>query len=105
MTKLILDLLIFLSLGSIIYILVRALSRTTNEDNHKDIEVPKVLVFVEKADEQLKRFSEKFLRRLRLLTLKLDNLISSRIQSFRDRKDQKNVSSFDLDQDKDNQDS
>ena len=77
MLHLILDLLIFLSLGIIIYIFARALPRVRDDisDSNK-IETSKMLFYLEKADDKVKLFTEKFLRRVKIITLKFENLIN-----------------------------
>ncbi|MEX1013652.1 MAG: hypothetical protein WDZ80_00645 [Candidatus Paceibacterota bacterium] len=86
MTNLILDLLIMISLGSIVFILVKALPRVDDSKlANSEIKTPWIVSYIEEVDERFNVFLEKFLRRTRLLTLKMDNSLSSKLNSFKKR--------------------
>ncbi len=75
-----------LSLGAILYIFARALPRIDENADEKLLR-PKqthwIVLYLERADVWLKSFFEKFLRRARVLILKLDNLIATRLNHFK----------------------
>lgn len=85
MTKFIVQLIMMLSLGAILYILARTLPRISDDDfKNKKTEHPHWLTsYLEKADEWLKAFSEKFLRRARVWILKLDNFVAQKLKGFK----------------------
>ena len=85
MTKFIIQLVMMLSLGSILYIIARALPRISDDDlkNKKTNHPHWFISYLEKADEWLKAFSEKFLRRARVWILKLDNFVARKLSMFK----------------------
>lgn len=80
MYDLILQLLIFSSLGAIIFLLARALPRVsdTGQVEHSTSFFDRLLTHLplERVDAALDSFFEKFLRKVKILVLKLDNLIN-----------------------------
>lgn len=79
----ILDLIVMVSLGTILLLLARALPRVSDEESEPQLRTPLMLVYLEKADKHVKMFSEKFLRRSRVVIMKLDNRLSERLSSFK----------------------
>lgn len=87
MITLALNLTILLSLGAIVYVLVRALPRVQEEVSEaEDLKMSRLLVYIEKADGKLKSFTEKLLRRMRIWVLKFENSISRKIKGFSEEK-------------------
>jgi len=81
----ILQVIIMLSLGALLYLFGRALPRISEEDIRPQTALAphRFMNFVEKADEWFKSVFENFLRRLRVIILKLDNMITKKINSFK----------------------
>ncbi len=82
----ILELITMASLGLVVYVLLRALPRVSDRDvtpqpsgqsSHWFIE------YLERVDEWLLSFVEKLLRRIRVFTLKLDNVVSAKLHRFK----------------------
>jgi len=91
MVKLILNSIILLSLGAILYIVARTLPRI--EENPGEMPIFKehwMAKYIEKADVWFQSVLEKFLRRLRVWILKFDNYVSAKLNAF--RKDEKRES-------------
>ena len=74
-----------LALGMILYLVARTLPRIKDGD----IDAPKtlkphwIMIYFEKADEWLKPQFEKWLRRVKVWILKLDNWVSGKLSSFK----------------------
>ena len=86
MWKFIIQILLVSSLAAIIYIFARVLPRIDDTEFNK--KAPRTnthwfIIYLEKADEWLKAYSEKFLRRIRVFILKLDNLIANKLHRFK----------------------
>ncbi len=92
MYEFILQLLVFSSLSFAIYILARALPRVNSEEDRAaasgrlDRIVAKIPFH--KIDVQLTSFLEKFLRRVRVVLLKVDNLLSHHVRRLRASKEE-----------------
>lgn len=75
-----------LSLGTVVYLIAKAVPRINDEEFKKN---PSVLPshgfmsFLERVDDRLKIISEKFLRWLRIWILKLDNWITGHLKKFK----------------------
>ncbi len=79
----ILDLVIMLSLGTVLFLIARVLPRINDEEYEPELKTSLVLVCLEKADVRVKMFTEKFLRRTRVVIMKFDNSLSERLRSFK----------------------
>ena len=68
------------SLAVVLYLFVRTLPRI--DDREGEVPVIKthwITVYLEKADQKLKYYSEKFLRRAGIVVLKISNAINSKL--------------------------
>ena len=75
-----------LSLGTILYLLARALPRVNDQEIKEKSASSQphwFNTYLEKADEWLKAYLEKFLRRIRVWILKLDNFVAHRLNRFK----------------------
>lgn len=78
----ILDIVIVACLGFILYLFARTLPRiddTTNLPIEARMQQHGFSLFLERLDEWLKAFFEKFLRRMKVWVLKVDNWVSVRL--------------------------
>ncbi|MDI6820622.1 MAG: hypothetical protein QMD65_00380 [Patescibacteria group bacterium] len=93
MFKFVLQIIMMLSLGVIVYIFARATPRVN------DLEAPSpsvlkthwLMEYLEKADEWLLTFLEKLLRRLRVFILRLDNNLTKKLHRFKKDAAKENV--------------
>jgi len=85
MFKFILQMLMMISFGGILYIIARALPRTEEEEkgSSETSPTPRIVVYLEQADERLLVVLEKALRRIRVVLLKLDNAVSQKLRRFK----------------------
>ncbi len=86
MFSFILEIIIFVSLSVIVYLLARTLPRIDDSAITKDpleFRTHWLMAYLEKFDEWLKIFFEKFLRRVKVWILKLDNVVSERLSRFK----------------------
>lgn len=84
MLRFIIQTLIMLSLGAMLYLMAKALPRV--EDENQDavrMSQSKIMAYVERFDEIFKVSLEKALRRLRVWLLRLDNFISKKLNRFK----------------------
>ena len=79
----VLDMVIVVSLGTILYVIARALPRINDEEQEPELEMPWTLVYLEKADNHVKIITEKFLRRTRVVLMKFDNSVDNRLRALR----------------------
>lgn len=84
MLKFILNIIIMLSFGTILYLVARTLPRIDD----RDIGVPSLknqwfVVYLEKFDKKLKYYWEKTLRRAGIIVLKLDNMINKKLSNLK----------------------
>lgn len=89
MLKFIAQIITILSLGTVLYIIARLLPRIDDTEFHnKKIFTRSHIIFyyIEKLDIHLKRFSEKALRYLKLILLKLENKISKKLDHIKEEK-------------------
>ncbi len=84
MFKFILQMLMVVSFGALLYIVARVLPRVGDiEGNDRESSrTPRIVVYLEQADEKLLVVLEKLLRRIRVMLLKLDNTISKKLGRF-----------------------
>jgi hypothetical protein len=84
MLKFVLNTLIMLSLGAILYLMARAMPRVHDGDTSGiPLKSHWLNTYLEKFDERLKRLLEKFIHQLRVWILKLDNYFSQKLKSFK----------------------
>jgi len=85
MVKFILQTVILISLGIILYLAARTLPRISEEDTSaaSTPQPHRFTIHLEKIDEWLKFFLEKFLRRMRVLIMKIDNIVSGWLNRFK----------------------
>lgn len=79
------EILVFISLAGILAITLRVLPRVSNEvftGSHSLIKVHEAMVFFEQMDGALKSMLEKFLRKVKVIILKLDNFVTKKIAEF-----------------------
>lgn len=92
------EILIFVALAGILALALRVLPRVSNEvftGSHSFIKAHEVMVFFEQMDITLKSVLEKFLRRVKVVILKLDNFVTKKIGEFSiDRAKEKNMFVF-----------
>ncbi len=83
MAHFILQTVIFVALGVMIYLMAAALPRIGDEEENAPGETSRLMAYIEKADEIFRGFWEKTLRRLRVWLLRLDNLIAKKLGRFK----------------------
>lgn len=84
MVKLILNAAILLSLGVVLYVVVKALPRIEESDNNSSLpEEHWAGAYIEKIDVYVKSLAEKSLRRMRVWLLRFDNYVSKKLNAFR----------------------
>lgn len=86
MTSFILEIIMVVSLGVVLYLFARALPRVDDvsiSSQDAKFNSNKLSVYLEKIDEWLKIVFEKFLRRVKVLLLKLDNIVSKKLNKFK----------------------
>lgn len=84
MFKFIVEILIMVSLGTILYLLAKTMPRI--DDRESDIPSLKthwIMIYLEKADQRLKFYWEKTLRRSGIVILKLDNIINKKLSKLK----------------------
>ncbi|MGC9610877.1 MAG: hypothetical protein ABSE68_01515 [Minisyncoccia bacterium] len=79
----IIEIVIMVSLAGIIYLLARALPRVSDEVAYSFAERSRVMSYVEKLDDILKAFLEKFLRQAMVWILKIGNFVSGKLNKFK----------------------
>jgi hypothetical protein len=91
----ILEIAIFACLAGILALALRALPRISNEvftGSHSFIKTHELTLFVERLDESLKAVFEKFLRRIKVIILKLDNIVTKKITKFQNDRSKERIS-------------
>jgi hypothetical protein len=83
MLHFILQTLIMLALGVMIYLMAAALPRIGDEAENAPGQMSRAMAYIEKADEIFRGFWEKMLRRVRVWILRLDNLITKKLGRFK----------------------
>lgn len=85
MLKFVLNTLIMLSLGAILYLVAKTLPRIDDRSENKDdtLKAHWLMSYLEKTDAWLKSQLEKILRRSKVWILKLDNYVSERLGKFK----------------------
>ena len=83
MAHFILQTLIMLALGVIIYLMAVALPRVSDEETNAPGKTSRTMIYIEKADEFFQGFWEKTLRRIRVWLLRLDNFITKKLNRFK----------------------
>jgi hypothetical protein len=71
------------SLGAILYLMAKALPRVGDEPENSGAERSRVMFYMEKLDQFLKAFMERVLRQVRVWILKVDNLVSKKLNRFK----------------------
>ena len=80
MLKFILEILIMLSLGAILYIIARVMPRIDDRELATvTLKTHWIAVYIEKIDRRLKSILEKTLRRSGIVILKLDNWVNKKL--------------------------
>lgn len=91
------DLIIVLCLGTMLYMVARVLPKVNDKtDGNPEFKTPRILIFLEKADEKFKKNREKLLRRIRVVILKFDNYLSGRLSKFKKNGEKNGGLHFDL---------
>lgn len=70
-------------------IALRALPRVSNEvfaESRSRVRVHELMIALERVDDVLKILFEKFLRRLKVLIMKLDNVVTKKISKFKNER-------------------
>lgn len=83
MLRFIIQTLIMLSFGAMLYLMAKALPRVSDEEGADHLRHSRLMEYLEKLDELLKSFFEKVLRRSRVWLLKLDNMITKKLDRFK----------------------
>lgn len=83
--KFILEIILMLALGVILYLFARALPRVSDTDvsPQKELKIHWLSPLLERIDEKLKAFLERLFRRLKVVILKLDNFVSTKLNKFK----------------------
>lgn len=101
MISFILDMVIMLSLGAVLYLVARTLPRVNDvEFEESEVRPHWVTVYLEKIDEKFQAVYEKFLRRFRVWIMKLDNSVSEKLGKFKKESDKNSGLNFGLGEDK-----
>ncbi|MDO8469855.1 MAG: hypothetical protein Q7S84_02405 [bacterium] len=86
MLNYLLELLVMVSLGLILYLLARVLPRVSDLDTKPSRHIPVphwATAYFERFDERALAILEKMIRRVRLWVLKIDNALLGRLERFR----------------------
>lgn len=83
MVHFILQTVIFLALGAMVYLLAVALPRVGEDEDNAPGRTSRLMTYIERADEAFQGFWEKTLRRVRVWLLRFDNLITKRLGRFK----------------------
>ncbi len=83
MIRFIIQTLIILSLGGMLYLMAKALPRVSDEESMDHMRHSRLMKYLEKLDELLKSFFEKLLRRSRVWIMKLDHVITRKLDRFK----------------------
>lgn len=86
MASFILEIVMVVSLGIVLYLFARALPRVDDvfiSPQDAKLKTNPMSVYLEKIDGWLKIFLEKLLRRIKVLLLKLDNIVSEKLNKFK----------------------
>ncbi len=88
MYNFILQIITMLSLGVMIYLIARAVPRVSEEIPRPESKVDRWFIFlrIEKIDSLFGNFLEKFLRRIKLIIMKLDNITSDHLDKIKKSK-------------------
>lgn len=86
-----------LSLAIILYFFGRALPRISDQEITEALEVRshRLTPYLEKVDKWLKSRLERILRRTKVVLLKMDNVVSQKLNSFK-KEDDRNGASSDI---------
>ncbi len=92
MFKFILNILIMVSLGAILYLVARALPRIDDRDTGiPSFKAHWTMVYLERFDKKFKFYLEKSLRRSGIIVLKLDNMINKKLSKLRKENDKEAI--------------
>ncbi len=95
MLKFILNILIMLSLGAILYLVARVLPRVDDKDtNIPSLKAHWTMIYLERFDRKFKFYLEKTLRRSGIVVLKLDNVINKKLSRLRKEAEQEKETIF-----------
>lgn len=86
MAAFLLEMLMVVSIGAVLYLLARTLPRVSDIDTSPTPSAPAphwLMDRLEKLDEDILSFAEKFLRRLRVALLKLDNTMTGKLKRLK----------------------
>ncbi len=85
-TTFILEILVVASAGTVLYLLARALPRVSDVDTTPtpaEVAPHWFMERLEKLDEDSLFFAEKFIRRIRVVLLKIDNTLTGKLKRFK----------------------
>lgn len=88
------EIIIFVCLAILMVIALRALPRVSNEvftESRSRVQVHELMIALERVDDVLKILFEKFLRRLKVLIMKLDNIVTKKISKFKNERTKEKV--------------
>ena len=80
------EMLMMVSAGAVVYLIARAMPRVSDEEPNaaRPSGAPHpFIVYVERVDERILSFAEKLLRRARVVLLKLDNAVTTKLNRFK----------------------
>ncbi|MBI5733073.1 hypothetical protein HY967_03905, partial [Candidatus Jorgensenbacteria bacterium] len=84
MFKFLVQMIMTISAGAIVYVFAKALPRINDDESSLRSTSPHpVMVYIERLDEWLLSFIEKWLRRLRVVIMKFDNAVSKKLNRFK----------------------
>lgn len=85
MLKYILHIVMTLCVGAVLYLIARVLPRVDDTETtlHAPAETHWVMHYIERIDEWVLSMIEKLLRRVRVFTMKLDNILSKKLHRFK----------------------
>ncbi len=82
MLNLAIDVAMVVSMAAVLYIVARALPRI-DENGGEEKKSSRFLAYLEKGDSMARHWSEKTLRRTRVVVMKFDNFLGSKLSKFR----------------------
>ncbi len=82
MIHLVINLALAVSAGVLLFIVARALPRVS-EESARGPRASRLMSYLEKADAFVKRLSERFLRKARVILMKLENVVGTKLTAYK----------------------
>ena len=83
MIHLLINLALAVSAGMLLFIVARALPRVSEESARRPAGASRLMSYLEKADAFVKRISERFLRKARVILMKLENVVGTKLTAYK----------------------